>query len=154
MSDSVSGLIQVMLAPGIMISACGLLILGMNNKYSLIVNRIRLLNDERRRLRSEEEDKASKKKRHKSIELQIYKLSYRIILVRNAVFSYSLAVAFFIISSLLIGLYQINSFSGISWAVIVTFLAGMLFVFSGIVFAAMEVWKGYKIIHIEINDLS
>ncbi len=111
MTDSVSGLIQIMLAPGIMISACGLLILGMNNKYSLVVNRIRLLNDERRKLRSEEEDKITEKKRHKSIELQIVKLSYRIFLVRNAVFSYSLAVAFFIISSLLIGLYQINSFN-------------------------------------------
>jgi len=154
MTDSVSGLIQIMLAPGIMISACGLLILGMNNKYSLVVNRIRLLNDERRKLRSEEEDKITEKKRHKSIELQIVKLSYRIFLVRNAVFSYSLAVAFFIISSLLIGLYQINSFNSVNWAVILTFLAGMLFVLAGIVFAAFEVWKGYKIVQIEINDLS
>ncbi len=154
MSESVSGLIQIMLAPGIMISACGLLILGMNNKYSLVVNRIRLLNDERRRLRSEEEGKTAKKKRHKSIELQIVKLNYRIFLVRNAVFSYSLAVAFFIISSLLIGLYQINSATGVNWAVIVAFLAGMIFVFAGIVFAAFEVWKGYKIVQIEITDLS
>lgn len=154
MLESVSGLIQIMLAPGIMISACGLLILGMNNKYSLVVNRIRLLNDERRRLRSEEEDKSNKKKRHKSIEIQIVHLNYRIILVRNAVFSYSLAVAFFIISSLLIGLYQINSVIVVNWAVIVCFLAGMIFVFAGIVFAAFEVWKGYKIVQIEIRDLS
>jgi VIT1/CCC1 family predicted Fe2+/Mn2+ transporter len=154
MSDSVSGLIQVMLAPGIMISACGLLILGMNNKYSIVVNRIRLLNEERRRLRSEEEDKNNKKKRHRSIELQITKLSYRIFLVRNAVFSYSIAVAFFIIASLLIGLNQLSSLSDISWAVIFTFLAGMLFVFAGIVFAALEVWKGFKIIQIEIKDLT
>jgi hypothetical protein len=154
MYDTVSGLIQIMLAPGIMISACGLLLLGMNNKYSLVVNRIRLLNDERRRLRSEEEKKTNKKKRHKSIELQISKLSYRIFLIRNAVFSYSMAVAFFIISSLLIGLNQHNSLTSISWAVIGTFLAGMLFVFSGILFAALEVWKGYKIVQIEIRDLS
>jgi VIT1/CCC1 family predicted Fe2+/Mn2+ transporter len=154
MSDSVSGLIQVMLAPGIMISACGLLILGMNSKYSIVVNRIRLLNEERRRLRSEEEDSNNQKKRHKSIELQIVKLSYRIYLVRNAVFSYSIAVAFFIIASLLIGLNQLNSLSEISWAVILSFLAGMLFVFAGIIFAALEVWKGFKIIQIEINDLT
>ena len=143
-----------MLAPGIMISACGLLLLGMNNKYSLVVNRIRLLNEERRRLRNEEEVKTNKKKRHKSIELQISKLSYRIFLIRNAVFSYSLAVAFFIIASLLIGLNQINSLTGLSWAVILTFLIGMLFVFAGIIFAAIEVWKGFKIVQIEIRDLS
>jgi hypothetical protein len=39
-----------MLAPGIMISVCWLLIPGMNNKYSLKVNRIRPLNEEKRRL--------------------------------------------------------------------------------------------------------
>jgi len=154
MSDSVSGLIQIMLAPGIMISACGLLLLGMNNKYSLVVNRIRLLNEERRRLRTEEEVVSNKKKRHKSIELQISKLSYRIFLIRNAVFSYSLAVAFFIIASLLIGLNQINSVSGLNWAVISAFLVGMLFVLSGVIFAAIEVWKGFKIVQIEIRDLS
>jgi len=154
MENSVSGLIQIMLAPAIMISACGLLLLGMNNKYSLVVNRIRLLNEERRRLRSEEEAKINKKKRHRSIELQIRKLFYRILLVRNAVFSYSLAVAFFIISSLLIGLNQLNSLSGITWAVILTFLAGMLFVLAGIIFAAVEVWKGYKIVEIEVKDFS
>ncbi|MBK6682755.1 MAG: DUF2721 domain-containing protein [Ignavibacteriales bacterium] len=45
--DQVASLIQAMLAPGIMISACGLLILGMNNKYSLVVNRIRTPNEKR-----------------------------------------------------------------------------------------------------------
>lgn len=143
-----------MLAPGIMISACGLLLLGMNNKYSLVVNRIRLLNEERRKLRTEEEAKDNKKKRHKSVELQISKLSYRILLIRNAVFSYSLAVAFFIIASLLIGLNQINNESGLNWAVISTFLIGMLFVLAGIIFAAIEVWKGFKIVQIEVRDLS
>ncbi len=41
---------QLKLAPGLMISACGLLLLGMNNKYSIVVNRIRVLNDEKRKL--------------------------------------------------------------------------------------------------------
>jgi hypothetical protein len=154
MLDSISGIIQIMLAPAIMISACGLLLLGMNNKYSIIVNRIRLLNDERRRLRKEEENLRKTKKRHVSIEIQIDKLSYRIVLVRNAVFSYSVAVAFFIISSLLIGLNQIYSRPAISYTVILFFLTGMLCVLSGVIFAAIEVWKGYKIIDIEIKDQS
>lgn len=154
MPNSVSGLIQIMLAPGLMISACGLLLLGMNNKYSLVVNRIRLLNEERRRLRYEEEEKINRKKRHKSIDLQIRKLNYRIILVRNAVFSYSLAVAFFIIASLMIGLNQMDTLTGMNWAVLIFFLSGMLSVLVGIIFAAIEVWKGYKIVEIEIRDIS
>ena len=50
---SIVQIIQAMLAPGLMISACGLLVLGMNNKYSIVVNRIRLLNEERRKLKRE-----------------------------------------------------------------------------------------------------
>lgn len=154
MYQSASGLIQTMLAPGIMISACGLLLLGMNNKYSLVVNRIRLLNEERRKLHYEELKKSDKKKRHISIDTQIEKLSYRVSLVKNAVFSYSMAVAFFIIASILIGISQLSGSAGIGWAVISIFLTGMIFVFAGIVFAALETWKGYKIVQIEIRDIS
>ncbi len=151
---SASELIQTMLAPGLMISACGLLLLGMNNKYSLVVNRIRLLNEERRKIIFERTGKVKKKKYHKSIGTQIEKLFFRVALVRNAVFSYSLAVAFFIISSLLIGIKQLSGDSGLNWPIISMFLVGMIFVFTGIVFAAIEVWKGYIIVQIEIKDVS
>ncbi len=154
MNDSASGLIQIMLAPGLMISACGLLLLGMNNKYSLVVNRIRLLNEERRKFKYEKESIKNLKKRHKSIDLQIEKLYHRMVLVRNAVFSYSLAVAFFIVSSLLIGFNKISTPSDLNWLVIIIFLIGMVFVFAGIIFAAIEVWRGYQIVKIEMEDKS
>jgi hypothetical protein len=154
MFESASDLIQTMLAPGIMISACGLLLLGMNNKYSLVVNRIRLLNAERRKILIENTGDGKFKKHHISIDAQIEQLAFRVILVRNAVFSYSLAVAFFIVASLLIGLNQLSGKPGLGWAVIIMFLTGMIFVFAGVVFAAIETWKGYKIIKIEIGDLS
>ncbi len=73
MFDSPSGLIQIMLAPGLMISACGLLLLGMNNKYSLVVNRIRLLNEERRKFIYEKktvETPAQTASEHRSADLQ------------------------------------------------------------------------------------
>ncbi len=149
--NTASGLIQVMLAPGIMISACGLLLLGMNNKYSLVVNRIRLLKEEKRRSAYTEKSDNS---RHGSIDLQINKLFYRISLIRNAVFSYSVAVALFIIASVLIGANTINAQLDLNSLVIGFFLAGMAFVLAGILFAAVEVWRGYKIVKIEIEDSS
>lgn len=149
--NSASGLIQIMLAPGIMISACGLLLLGMNNKYSLVVNRIRLLKEEGRKLQYANE---AKENRHSSIDLQIRKLFHRIALVRNAVFSYSVAVAFFIISSLLIGINKISEPAELNNLVIASFLLGMASVLTGVIFAAIEVWKGYKIVKIEMEDKS
>ena len=47
---SVTQTIQLILAPGVMINACGLLLLGIGNKFSSVLNRIRILNDEKRRL--------------------------------------------------------------------------------------------------------
>ncbi len=139
-----------MLAPGIMISACGLLLLGMNNKYSLVVNRIRLLKEEKRKSKEALIDE----KRHSTVELQINKLFYRVSLVRNAVFSYSVAVAFFILSSVLIGINQSVDINNLNSLIIIFFLTGMIFVFSGIIFAAIEVWKGYQIVKIEVEDRS
>jgi len=43
--------ISDMLAPAVMLSACGLFLLGLQNKYSNIINRIRELNEEKRELR-------------------------------------------------------------------------------------------------------
>ena len=154
MYDSASTLIQLMLAPGLMISACGLLLLGMNNKYSLVVNRIRLLNEERRKMRYESTRIENFEQRHKSIDTQISLLIARVSLVRNAVFSYSIAVACFIIASLLIGYIHIIEQTGYNWLIITIFLAGMIFVLAGIVFAAIEVWKGFSIVRIEIEDVS
>jgi len=146
-------LIQGMLAPGLMISACGLLLLGMNNKYSLVVNRIRLLTEEKRKIFHQEQIEEVDKNRLNNIELQISHLIERISLVRNAVFSYSLSVALFIASSVLIGI-TINTLStGFDWLIVAFFYAGMLSVFIGIIFAAIEVWKGYRIVKIEISEV-
>lgn len=146
-------LIQGMLAPAVMISACGLLLLGMNNKYSLVVNRIRLLNEEKRKLFHQEKMDNIDSNRLNNIELQISHLIGRISLVRNAVFSYSLAVALFIVSSVLIGVTLNQRTPGFDWLIIAFFFAGMFAVFVGIIFAAVEVWKGYRIVKIEISEV-
>jgi len=153
METPIVQLIQGMLAPGLMISACGLLLLGMNNKYSLVVNRIRLLNEEKRKVFHQEEIDENDSNRLSNIELQISHLIERISLVRNAVFSYSLAVALFIVSSVLIGLTINSRTPAFDWLIVAFFYAGMLAVFVGVVFAAIEVWKGYRIVKIEISEV-
>ena len=153
METPIVQLIQGMLAPGLMISACGLLLLGMNNKYSLVVNRIRLLTEEKRKIFHQDKIDDVDSNRLSNIELQISHLIGRISLVRNAVFSYSLAVALFIVSSVLIGI-TINTFAHrFDWLIVSFFYAGMFAVFVGIVFAAIEVWKGYRIVKIEISEV-
>jgi len=154
MEYSIVKVIQAMLAPGLMISACGLLILGMNNKYSIVVNRIRLLNDENRKIHHLENKKADEVKRESNIRLQIDKLNERVRMVRNAVFAYSSAVACFIIASLFIGINLYTKSNIVEVLSLIFFLTGMLTVFVGIVYAANETIKGYKIVRIEIEELA
>jgi len=144
-------LIQAMLAPGIMISACGLLLLGMNNKYSLVVNRIRLLDEEKRKLQQATDTNSLSENRLVSVTQQLEVFHLRIRLVRNAVLFYSIAVGFFILASFFIGA-QVFWESYYSLFAFLAFLLGMISVFVGIVYAAREVIRGYQIVTIEISN--
>ncbi|MBT8379273.1 MAG: DUF2721 domain-containing protein [Ignavibacteria bacterium] len=144
-----------MLAPGLMISACGLLLLGMNNKYSLVVNRIRLLNEERRKkLRKVDEPEFDYQEnvRLESINKQLEKLTYRVQLVRNAVLFYTIAVALFVVTSLFIGFSYLFDVTRINSFITTFFLLGMLSVLGGVIFAAYETYKGYEIVKFEVES--
>jgi hypothetical protein len=151
---SIVEIIQLMLAPGIMISACGLLLLGMNNKYSLVVNRIRLLNEERRKAVHKSDDKDfnyQENLRLESISMQITKLVYRVKLVRNAVLCYTAAVALFVLTSLAIGFGFLLDLTKLNSFITILFLLGMISVLCGIIFAAYETYKGYEIVNFEVK---
>lgn len=153
---SVAELIQSMLAPGVMISACALLMLGMNNKYSMVVNRIRVIDEEKRKLTLLKENgelSHSQEYRMASITKQLIKLAFRTKLVRNGVMFYSIAVGFFILACLSIGLSFLSTSINISFLAVTFFLTGMISVFTGIVYAYLEARKGYEIIQIEISDI-
>jgi hypothetical protein len=153
--SSIVQIIQLMLAPGIMISACGLLLLGMNNKYSLVVNRIRTLNEERRRALhklGENELSLQENVRFESITKQLERLTYRVGLVRNAVLSYTIAVALFVLTSLLIGMGYLFDITRMNSFITVLFLLGMVSVLVGVLFAAYETYKGYAIVKYEVES--
>jgi len=126
----------------------------MNNKYSLVVNRIRLLNEEKRKFISKVSGKDFNYEetiRLESILLQIKKLALRARLVRNAVLSYTIAVALFVITSLLIGFKFIFDIEKIGSLITALFLIGMISVLTGVVYAAYETIKGYEIIQLEVK---
>ena len=148
-------IIQLMLSPALMISACGLLLLGINNKYSLVVNRIRLLNEEKRRLLSkiaESDNSIDDNIRLESTTVQINDLVHRSKLVRNSVLCYTAAVALFVLTSLLLGVSSFLSIGKLNYFITTAFLLGMLSVFVGVVFAGIETKKGYDFILYEVKS--
>jgi len=152
----IASVIQAMLAPGIMISACGLLLLGMNNKYSLVVSRIRALADEKRKLITPPKHgnlNAVEVNRLNNINLEIELFAFRVVLVKKAVTSYYIAVAFFILSSLLIGLNFVIEMKVTYIIALISFLSGMISVVIGVYYAALEIRKGLEIVKIEIVNV-
>ncbi len=147
--------IQAILAPALGISAVGLLLLTLNNRYSTIVNRIRLLNDEKRRyhklLTENVELNYTESARYNSIRSQTDGLFLRSKLVRNAILSLQVGVALFVIASVMIGMnffFPGQSFYG---ATLLVFMAGMLCVLVGVVNAGFEIQRSFKIVLIEVK---
>lgn len=147
-------IIQLMLAPAVMINACGLLLLSINNKYSIVVNRIRILNEEKRKLTSQMggvSPSTDDNIRLESIANQIKYLVIRGRLVKNAVIFFIIAIASFVLTSLLIGILSFLTISQLNFFIIASFLLGMIAIFIGTIFMGFEAKKGYEIIIFEVK---
>jgi hypothetical protein len=147
--------IQAILAPAVGISAVGLLLLGLNNRYSTIINRIRLLNDERRKfvrfIAEGKELSYHDNARYMSVAHQTDRLLIRSRYVRNAILSLQVAVALFVLTSVAIALDLFVDAVSIRLLPLALFIVGMLSVLVGIAFAALEVQKSFSIVLIELK---
>ncbi len=148
---SVIQVIQLILAPAVMINACGLLLLATSNKYSSVLNRIRLLNEEKRKLfKKAGEKNFEETQRLESLARQIDHLMERAQLVRNSVLCYTAAIALFLVTSFLIGLsFLLLGFESRA-AIMITFLIGMSGVFVGVVFSFLDARRGYEIVRFDV----
>ncbi len=137
--------IHAMVAPAVMISACGLLLLSLNNKYSLVVNRIRLLNAE---FRSPQVSDS----RRKCIKKQIKKLKVRMLLLKNSVLLYTVSVIFTVLTMIFIAAKEFFNLK-LHFLIVFSFVLGVIFLLIGSLFAAREAILGYKIVaDIEIKS--
>lgn len=147
--------IQLMLAPAVMISACGLLLLGINNKHSSITNRIRLLNEERRRflfkMKVGKDLELVETIRLQSIAKQLGDMLYRLKLVRNVIVFFVIGIFLFILTSLIIGLEMFLKINEMEYLKVISFILGMLSVAVGMVYSLTETLKGYKIVYLEVK---
>ena len=137
-----------------MISACGLLLLGISNKFSTILGRIRILNEEKRKLflqAGKAELQTLENQRLESILKQLGRLLSRARLVRNSLFCYFLAVGLFVATSLLIGLDFFVNVPAIRYFIIASFLAGMVTMFLGVVFGVLDTLKAFEVVRFEVN---
>lgn len=157
MNESITAIqaIQAILAPALGISAVGLLLLGLNNRYSLIISRIRQLNDEKRRFTQRLVEKAelsyAENSRFMSIRQQSEELFARSKYVRNAILSLQTSIGLFVLSSVAIGLSIVIETQIFRLVPLFLFILGMVVVFVGIVYAAIDVYRAYHIVLLEMR---
>ncbi len=145
--------IQAILAPAVGISAVGLLLLGLSNRYSAIISRIRQLNDERRRfsrqLADQQELGYTDNARFMNIRKQTEELLTRSRTVRNAILAMQAAIALFILTSVGIGLSLVLGREFDAVVPLVIFLVGMLAVFVGITYSGLDVYRSFRVVLME-----
>jgi hypothetical protein len=144
--------ISDMLAPAVMLSACGLFLLGLQNKYSNIINRIRDLNEEKRELGLIDELNKFQRRRLKSVAKQLVGLLRRARLDKNSILSLYAAMIFFMLSSLSIALKDLGWVLKDEIPSLILFLLGTALVFTGTVFAYLEVRISYRVVQLEVEE--
>jgi len=147
--------IQSILAPALLISSCGLMLLALNNRYSNIIGRIRMLCSEKRKLIDtlvkEGELDYHQNVRFQSIEKQLNELLKRCKLVRNAILCKIAGVAMAVLTSLFIALAYIFEVTIFQNFALYIFIIGMFFVGVGVFSFGAEVIIGYKIAELEVK---
>ena len=151
--------IQAILAPAVMITGVALLLLTLNARHSSIVNRIRLLDDEKRtlgkkKLRKERKLDDNENERLRSIETQLNLLLPRLAYVRNGMLCHMLSILFFVLTSFSITLGYFSVAPNLTQTMInATFIGGMLLVLCGVAFLSVEIYISYRVILIEVRQL-
>lgn len=145
--------IQAILAPALMISACGLLLLGLNNRYAIVIGRIRMLNDEKRRKLADPEGidrEYVDALRFESVLQQIPSLMQRANYLRRALLFLWIGVAGYLLSSIMLGVGIFFGLSAATWAVWI-FMVGLLSAAIGVAFALLDIALAYKVLKLEIE---
>ncbi len=146
--------IQSILAPAVMISSNGLFFLGLNARQTSVFSRIRLLNDEKRKILREINDGVESDRcddiRCLSIETQLTSLLRRGWYVRNCIICCALSVGAFVLTCLAIGMlfYLDSNARGLP---LYLFIIGMLLVLSEVIFLGLDELVSYSVIMLEVR---
>ena len=147
--------IQAILSPALMISATGLLLLGLNNRYTNVANRIRALNDEKRRFLKHQEGKPEfdyfDTLRLESITQQINSLFTRSSHLRRAMMFELAGIACYLITSLIIAASFVVATEFVLGLPLAAFVIGLICSFVGIVFAIFEISLAYRVMQLEVR---
>ena len=144
--------IQLILAPVVMVSACGILLTGMLGHFGNINDRIRRLTAERlelSQLQPAEGHEALARERLIEIDHEVPMLIDRHLLVRHAILLANTAVAILVVSMFVIAAAALGHSAATGTVALFVFLAGTAAVMGSAVFMALEVRNSHRAVSYE-----
>lgn len=148
-------LIKTIIAPAVMISACGLIFLALTNRYLTITQRIRTLNEELRRIIYSKPDSTEleyhEKIRTNILQIQLKDFLKRGSMLRNSLTFIIIAIGFYIISSLTIAVVLFSQDQKFQTVTLMLFLLGLVSLLIGVIISVVEIRLSYRNITIEVN---
>jgi hypothetical protein len=141
-------IIQLLVAPVVMISACGLLCLAFYNRLAVVVNRIRAFNQERLAILDRldgpaiETPRGDLRLRAEAIDRQVLEIMKRARLVRNTLVGLVVCIICMVVTSLCVGLSI--WLPGMAYVALGVFVAGMLTLLGAMIVALMELQRSLQ----------
>lgn len=154
--QTVTQIIQLILAPVVMVTACGIIIGGMQNRNAAINDRLRALARERLDLlriasATSAQDDPYLMERLDEIETQTPGLLRRHSLAHQAVLTVYSAIMLFVLCMFVIAVAAQTHAAWIATGALLVFLAGTLVLLLGIVRIVMEVRQELVAVHFEVE---
>lgn len=134
--------IQMLVAPVVMISACGLLCLAFYNRLSVVVSRIRTFNQERLAILEKlngpavENMRDGLRLRLEAVDVQVQEIMRRARLVRNTLVGLVTCIICMVLTSLCLGLALVTE--RMTMVALVVFVLGVLFLLLAMGVALVE----------------
>ncbi|MAE66681.1 MAG: hypothetical protein CMJ18_20625 [Phycisphaeraceae bacterium] len=150
-------LVETLLAPVVMISACGLLCLAQFARLTAITGRIRTFNHERLVIRSrinECSDSAHEKvlrERASGLQLQAERMLIHVSYVQRALFCLIFCIVCMVLSSLSFG--AATAWRPASYAAVGLFVVGLLCVLAGMVLVLLELRLACRLVAFETENI-
>lgn len=155
--ETVTRTIQLVLAPVVMVSACAILLGGLLQRYAALNERLRSMNRERFDFMFANDATAvnyqRKQERLAEIGYQIPLLFRRHRLTHHSVLAVYSAVCVFISDMFVIALAAVVNADWCSTLVLLLFLAGVLLLFIGVLYTAVEIWSSNHAVEYEVNRI-
>ena len=150
--DTAAKTIQLILAPVVMVSACGILLTGMLSHYGSINDRTRRLTAERlqlSQLRPVEGHEALAGERLTEIDHEVPMLIARHQQVHHAILLAFTAVAVLVMSMFIIATTALSHSSAVGTVALFVFLSGTAALLSSAAFMALEVRSSHRSVNYE-----